>query len=53
MKAPVYRFFAVEHLLGMIVAIALVHVGRSFAKKNIPDATKHRKTVLFYVISLL
>lgn len=53
MKAPVYRFFAVEHLLGMIVAIALVHVGRSFAKKNIPDATKHRKTVLFYLISFI
>ncbi|ULT45872.1 hypothetical protein KRR40_23250 [Niabella defluvii] len=47
MKAPVYRFFAVEHLLGMIVAIALVHVGRSFAKKNIPDATNTVKPFCF------
>lgn len=53
MQAPVYRFFAVEHLLGMLVGIILVHIGRSFAKKNIPDAKKHRKTVLFYIIAFI
>ncbi len=53
MGAPVYRFFAVEHLAGMVIALALVHIGKSFAKKNIPDRTKHRKTVLYYVIALI
>jgi hypothetical protein len=53
MKAPVYRFFAVEHITGMLIAIVLVHIGRSYAKKNISDRQKHRKTVLFYVIALI
>ena len=53
MKDSYMRFFAVEHLTGMLIAIILVHIGRSFAKKNIPDATKHKKTVLFYAIALV
>lgn len=53
MQQPVARFFAVEHLLSMTIAIALVHVGKSFAKKNISDLTKHKRTLLFYGLALL
>ena len=53
MKDGVMRFFAVEHLLMMIVGIVLVHVGYSFSKKNISDAKKHTKTSLFYILALL
>lgn len=53
MKDPTMRFFAVEHLSGMILAAILVHIGRSFAKKNIPDRKKHRKTVLYYTIAFI
>lgn len=53
MKNAVTRFYVVEHMLGMIVAIALVHVGKSFAKKNIPDTLKHRRTILFFALALL
>ncbi|RYZ20188.1 MAG: hypothetical protein EOO16_17545 [Chitinophagaceae bacterium] len=53
MKDPVARFFAVEHLLGMIIAIALIHIGKAQGKKNIPDATKHRKAFMFYLIALI
>lgn len=53
MKDPVARFFAVEHITMMVLAIVLVHIGKSFSKKNIPDRKKHRKTVLFYVIALI
>lgn len=53
MKDGVMRFFAVEHLLMMIIAIILVHVGYSFNKKNISDAKKHTKTTLFYILALL
>jgi hypothetical protein len=42
-----------EHLLGMLVAIILVHIGYSYAKRKIPDRVKHTRTVLFYVIALL
>lgn len=53
MKDGVMRFFAVEHLVMMIVAIVLVHIGYSFSKKSISDAKKHTKTSLFYILALL
>lgn len=53
MKDSVMRFFAVEHLLMMLVAIILVHVGYSYSKKNISDTKKHTKTSLFYILALL
>lgn len=53
MKDSVMRFFAVEHLAMMLIAIILIHVGYSFSKKNIPDAKKHSKTALFYIIALV
>lgn len=53
MKEPVLRFFAVEHFLGMLVAIIMIHIGYSYAKKNIPDVVKHKRTILFYGLALL
>jgi hypothetical protein len=53
MKNPVLRFFAVEHLIGMLIAIILVHIGYSYSKKDISDGVKHRRTLLFYGLALL
>jgi hypothetical protein len=53
MKDPVYRFFAVEHMTGMIIAIVLITIGRGVSKKNIPDATKHKKTFWFFLIAMI
>ncbi len=53
MKNGMLRFFAVEHLIGMLIAIALIHVGYSYAKKNVPDAVKHKRALLFYGLALL
>jgi len=53
MADSVLRFYAIEHSHGMIVAIVLVHVGRSYAKKNIPDTQKHKRTLLFFGLALL
>lgn len=53
MKDPVARFFAVEHITGMLIAIIMIHIGYSYAKKNIPDPVKHRRTILFYGLALL
>lgn len=47
------RFYAVEHLLGMLLAIILIHIGKAQGKKKIGDRAKHRRTLLFYVIALL
>ena len=53
MKDPVARFFAVEHITMMVLAIVLVHIGKSFGKKSIPDVKKHRKSVPYYVLALI
>ena len=53
MKDPASRFFAVEHLLGMAVAIILITIGKGVAKKNLPDVVKHRKTFWFFLIALI
>ena len=53
MKNSVLRFFAIEHLIGMLIAIVLIHIGYSYAKKNIPDAVKHKRTLVFFGLALL
>jgi hypothetical protein len=53
MKDPVYRFYAVEHMTGMIIGITLITIGRGVSKKNIPDGVKHKKTFWFFLIALI
>jgi hypothetical protein len=53
MKDPASRFFAVEHMLGMLIAIILITVGRGVSKKNWPDTVKHRKSFWYYFIALI
>jgi hypothetical protein len=53
MKNSVLRFFAIEHLIGMLIAIILIHIGYSYAKKNIPDSVKHKRTLVFFGLALL
>ena len=53
MKNEALRFYAVEHSLMMLIALALVHIGRSRTKKDIAGWKKHRTAVIFYTISLL
>ena len=53
MKDPITRFFAIEHTVGMLIAIILVHVGKSYTKKAIPDSTKHKRILLFFALALL
>jgi hypothetical protein len=53
MKDPLYRFVAVEHMATMIIAIALIQVGRSLSKKATDAMSKHRKALIFYSIGFL
>src|ERR1700761_4032497 len=53
MKERVYRFYAVEHLTGMLIAIVLITIGRGAAKKNITDLAKHKRTFWFILVALL
>jgi uncharacterized membrane protein YphA (DoxX/SURF4 family) len=53
MGNPVLRFFAVEHIFMMLVALALAHVGRSLSKKATEPIKKHRAAAIWYTLSLL
>jgi hypothetical protein len=53
MKDHVYRFYAVEHIFGMLVAIALITIGRGASKKNISDLAKHKRTFWFVFVALV
>ena len=53
MKNKAARFFAVEHIFGMLVAIVLITIGRGAAKKNIPDMAKHKRTFWFILVALV
>lgn len=51
MKDSVGRFFAVEHTLGMLIGLVLIHIAYASVKKNIPDAAKFKKLFLFTLIA--
>lgn len=52
MKQP-YRFFTLEHPLMMIIAIILVTIGYSKAKKEEYPSKKFRKILIYYSVALL
>jgi hypothetical protein len=47
------RFWAVEHLFGMIVALALAHVGRVKVRNAATDARRHTLAATFFGIALI
>jgi len=53
MKDPLARFFAVEHLSMMLLAIILIHIGKAKTKKSVDDAARHRSALIFYGLGLL
>ena len=53
MKEPLLRFYAVEHISMMIIAIALVTIGYSRAKKHEEARRKFRSVLIFYGIALV
>src|SRR5436190_500800 len=53
MKDPHARFYAVEHITAMVIAIIFIHIGKAQAKKKIADNIKHRRTVIWYLLALI
>jgi hypothetical protein len=53
MKIDTVRFFTVEHITGMIIGIALVHVGRVRIRKTADARRKHRLAMIFFGLGLL
>lgn len=53
MKVAGERFFAVEHILGMLVSVVLVHIGYSATKKAGSDKQKFNKAFWCFLIAFL
>jgi hypothetical protein len=53
MGDTVLRFFFLEHILSMVIALALAHVGRARIRRATTDAAKFKAAAIFYTFSLL
>ena len=53
MRNPPLRFFAVEHLAGMIIVVALAHIGTVRVKKVKDAAQRHKNALIFYALALV
>jgi hypothetical protein len=53
MQIGVVRFFTIEHVIGMIAGIALVHIGRVKIRKAADADRKHRLAMVFFGIALV
>jgi hypothetical protein len=52
MKDPPTRFFAVEHAMIMILAVALVHIAKIRARKATSDNVRNRRMAIGLLIAL-
>ena len=53
MKDASFRFYGMEHLAGMLIAIALITVGYVKSKKGTTPAEIYKPIKLFYIIGLI
>lgn len=53
MKNADLRFYAVEHILMMVIALVVIHIGRSKSKKAKIPLRKHRAAAIFYTLGLI
>lgn len=53
MKSTVMRFWLVEHLIGMLIGITLITIGRISAKKATGDSAKFKKIAIFFTIGII
>lgn len=53
MKIPAIRYFTVEHLLMMLIVVALVTIGRISSKKKSHEYLKHKTNAIYFGLALL
>lgn len=47
------RFWSVEHVFGVIVGLALVHIGRARTRKLTDSGARHKAAAISYTLGLL
>ena len=53
MKDSWQRYFGVEHIAMMLIAVVLIQLGRTFSKKAADSETKFRKLAIYTTIAVL
>lgn len=53
MKAASIRYWAVEHIFVMILAVIIAQIGRTRSKKAGTDVKKFKNATIFYLIALV
>ena len=53
MKDGMLRFFAVEHVAGMLIAIIIAQVGYSISKRAATDRSKFVRATVTYTIAFI
>jgi hypothetical protein len=53
MSNPGARFFALEHLFYMLLAVVFAHLGSAFSKKAAQPVDKHRRAAIWYTLAAL
>jgi uncharacterized membrane protein len=47
------RFWAVEHLVGMVIAVVVAQIGRIKSRKAPTDLQKHKRAAIYFTIALI
>lgn len=53
MKNATMRYWAVEHITGMIIAAAIIQIGSIKSKKQTSDTQKHRTAFVYFSIGYI
>jgi len=53
MHDTVLRFWAVEHITGMLLAVTLAHLGQVRSRRQVPAQTRHRAALIWFGASLV
>jgi hypothetical protein len=53
MKVKELRYWGVEHITGMVIAVAVAQTGRIKARNGDSSLQKHKRSLIYYAISIL
>jgi hypothetical protein len=53
MRDATVRFIVIEHQFGMLIAVALAHIGRARIRKSQDAARRHRMALIFFGLALV
>jgi hypothetical protein len=53
MRISAMRYWAVEHVFGMVVGLAFAHAGQSRIRKTADPVAKHRVAAVFFILALV